>query len=212
MKFGLLFAAVLVGTVAATAACTDGGPGPYTGNGNGGGGGNGGNGNGNGNGNGSGSDAGGGGVDASSSGGGDASAGGGDSGGGGGGFATAAWVGNWSCTSSGTLNGSMLPTSASTVVITEAAPNQLTVVSMSNGSGNQPCTLHATLTSDSAASFPMGQACTLTTPVPATLTLTANSTATLAMSKVSTVENIVVSNSPGFNGQTGTLTGTCAKM
>jgi hypothetical protein len=129
----------------------------------------------------------------------------------GGGFATAAWVGDWSCTSSGTLNGSKLPTTASTAKITVSGTSQLSVVSTST-SGNPPCALTATLTSDSQAALASGQSCDLVSPVSATLTLTDKSTATLGAAGLSTVENIVVSKSPGFDGQTGTLTSVCTKI
>jgi hypothetical protein len=121
-------------------------------------------------------------------------------------------VGQWSCTSSGTLNGSGLPNSASTVVITATGGNAISVVTTTNGSGNPPCTLLATLTRDTTAAFTTGQSCDLVSPVSATLTLTSDSTATLANGQVATTENVAVSNSPGFDGQTGTLTGTCARQ
>jgi hypothetical protein len=121
-------------------------------------------------------------------------------------------VGQWSCTSSGTLNGSALPKSASTAVITAKGGNAISIVATTNGSGNPPCTLVASLTSDTTAAFATGQSCDLVSPVSATLTLTKDSVATVANGQVATTENVAVSNSPGFDGQTGTLTGTCAKQ
>jgi hypothetical protein len=129
----------------------------------------------------------------------------------GGTYSTAAWVGTWSCTSGGTLNGAALPSSASTAVITSTGPDQLTVVATTTGSSNPACTLTATLTSDIDAAFPTGQSCNLESPVSATLTLTPNSTAQLQGTTVTTTENVSVSNSPGFDGQTGTLTGSCMR-
>jgi hypothetical protein len=168
-----------------------------------------------GNGTGTGGDGGGaggdGGESADSGGGGSTDSGVTTDGGAGGGFTGAEWIGTWSCTSSGTLNGSMLPNTASTAVITKTGPNQLKVVSTST-SPNPPCTLTATLTSESGAALPMGQACKLTTPVAATLTLTPNSTAKIDGGKLATTENVVVSMSPGFDGQMGTLTSSCTKM
>jgi hypothetical protein len=127
-----------------------------------------------------------------------------------GGAGAAAWVGTWSCTSGGKLNGSDLPKTSSTAVIT-ASGDALTVVATTNGSSNPPCTLHGTVTSGSAAAFPSGQSCNITSPVAATLTLTDGSGAALAAGQLATTENVTVSNSPGFNGQMGTLTGTCTK-
>jgi hypothetical protein len=126
---------------------------------------------------------------------------------------TAAWIGSWTCTSGGTLGGAQLPGTQSTAVIS-AGPTAgaLSVVATTTGSSNPPCTLTATLTSDTQAAFPTGQSCTLKSPVAATLTLTANSTARLQGATVTTTENVVVSGSPGFDGQTGTLTGSCVKQ
>jgi hypothetical protein len=126
-------------------------------------------------------------------------------------FSTAAWLGNWSCTSGTMLNGVTLPVTTSSVVITSTDTNDLTIVSTTLGSLSPPCTLHATLVSDTSAVFPIGQACALTIPIPATLTLTPNSGAALTTNQIVTIENVVVSNNLAFNGQMGILHGTCNK-
>jgi hypothetical protein len=122
---------------------------------------------------------------------------------------TAPWVGTWSCTTGGTLAGGPLPSSSSTVTIS-ASGDTLTIVA--DATGQAPCSLTATVMSETAAALPAGQSCSLTGAVSATLTLTAGSSATLAGGTMTTTENVAVSNNPnGFDGDTGTLTGTCVK-
>jgi hypothetical protein len=121
------------------------------------------------------------------------------------------WLGSWTCTAGGTIGGAALPNSASQATITLASPGTLSITATLAGTGNPSCTITATLGANGTATYPAGQSCNLVNPVSATLTTTDGSVATLQPGKLTTKQNVVVSNSPGFDGQTGTLVSNCTR-